>query len=163
MTTRSLLAILAALATGVAIALQAALNGRAGGAIGPVFAGLLINAIGGSMAIATVLIWLLAGRVGLVSSEGIGLSGSSVPTGQLFGWVALAGFLGILVVVGVSFSVGTVGVTAGLAAVILAQLVVALFLDRAGVAGFSVALDARRIAGVLAMAVGVWLLLPRGG
>jgi uncharacterized membrane protein YdcZ (DUF606 family) len=116
------------------------------------------------MAILVLLAWLFAGRLDATTTDWIGLSSSPVPTGRLLGWMAAAGFIGILVVIGVAFAVGQVGVTAGLAAVILAQLVVGLLLDRAGAAtGASLTLDARRIAGLVAMAAGVWLLLPRSG
>jgi len=153
-----------ALGTGIAIAFQATLNGRAGAVVGPIRAGLLINVIGGSMSVLAVLSWLVAARIGVISSTSVSFLGrASVSTGQLYGWMAAAGLLGIVVVAGVAFAVGSVGVTAGLAAVILAQLVVGLLLDRAGAAtGLSVAIDARRVLGVVAMVLGVWLLLPRG-
>jgi len=165
MNTRSILAVSAALGTGIAIAFQATLNGRAGAVVGPVRAGLLINAIGGAMSIFALLAWVLAVRVGVIASTAVGFLGKApVSTAQLYGWMATAGFLGIVVVTGVAYAVGAVGVTAGLAAVILAQLVVGLLLDRAGAAtGLAVAIDARRVLGILAMALGVWLLLPRGG
>jgi transporter family-2 protein len=164
MNTRSILAIAAALGTGVAIAFQATLNGRVGAIIGPFRAGLLINALGGSLAIlAMAAWWCLAAGMGTPAPGFAGVVSAPVPTARLFGWMAAAGLLGILVVVGVAFAVGTVGVTAGLAAVILAQLLVGLLLDRSGATtGTPVAIDARRIIGVVAMALGVWLLLPQG-
>ena len=116
------------------------------------------------MSVLAVLSWLVAARIGVIASTSVSFLGrASVSTGQLYGWMAAAGLLGIVVVAGVAFAVGSVGVTAGLAAVILAQLVVGLLLDRAGAAtGLSVAIDARRVLGVVAMVLGVWLLLPRG-
>lgn len=90
------------------------------------------------------------------------LGGRSATPLQIISWVALAGLLGILIIVGITFSVQGVGVTAGLSAVILSQLLVGLVIDRVGGAGgIAVAIDFRRIAGVAAMALGVWLLVPQ--
>jgi uncharacterized membrane protein YdcZ (DUF606 family) len=164
MSAQTILAIFAALGTGTAIALQAMLNGRIGVSIGPVRAGLLINAIGGAMAILVVLGWLMLGQIGAAEADMMGLKNSSVQASRLVYLAVAAGLLGILVVTGVSFSVRTVGVTAGLAAVIVSQLVVGLLLDRMGVAGeLAMVINARRVVGVVAMAIGVWLLIPRGG
>jgi len=157
-------AILAALATGTAIALQATLNGRLGAAIGPLQAGLLINAVGGGMAILAVVSWLVVRSIGGASLGSSSVMRASLPMPTILALAAGAGLLGILVVVGVSFAVKTVGVTAGLAAVILAQLAIGLLLDRMGAVGdVATAIDVRRLLGILGMAGGVWLLLPRNG
>ncbi len=161
---RVLTAVLAALATGTAIALQSTLNGRAGAVIGPIRTGILVNAVGGSMALVIVIVTVLAGRTGLIPTGVLSLSGRTAPALQVFTWVAMAGFLGITIIVGISFAVQGAGVTAGLSAVILAQLLVGMLIDQVGGAGgIAVAIDLRRIAGVVAMAAGVWLLVPRAG
>lgn len=164
MSSRIILAVLGALGTGTAIALQTTMNGRAGGVIGPIRTGLLVNATGGSMAIALVLLTILAGRLGLTSAEALNLTDRGATPLQILSWVAVAGFLGILIIVGISFSVQGVGVTAGLSAVILSQLVVGLLIDSVGGAGgLAIAINLRRLAGIVAMALGVWLLVPRPG
>ena len=161
---RVILAVAAALATGTAIALQTTMNGRAGAVIGPIPTGILVNAVGGSMALVIVAMSVIAGRIGLVSEGLLSLTGRTASAGSLLGWIAFAGFLGITIIVGISFSVQGVGVTAGLSAVILSQLLVGLLIDRiGGSGGMAVAIDLRRIAGVAAMAIGVWLLVPRTG
>lgn len=159
---RVLTAVLAALATGTAIALQSTMNGRAGAVIGPIRTGILVNAVGGSMALLIVLLTVLAGGAGLIPTGLLSFTGRTVPAWRLFSWIAFAGFLGITIIVGVSFAVQGVGVTAGLSAVILAQLLVGMLIDQVGGAGgIAIAIDLRRLAGVAAMALGVWLLVPR--
>ena len=161
---RALTAVLAALATGTAIALQSTMNGRAGAVIGPIRTGILVNAVGGSMALVIVLLIALASSAGVIPAGLLSLTGRAVPATRLFSWIAFAGFLGITIIVGVSFAVQGVGVTAGLSAVILAQLLVGMLIDQAGGAGgIAIAIDLRRLAGVAAMAAGVWLLVPRTG
>jgi uncharacterized membrane protein YdcZ (DUF606 family) len=153
---RAAIALAAAIGTGVAIALQATANGRAGAIIGPVRTGLMVNAIGGTIAAAILVMVLLVSRWGLSSGE-------TVQRAVLIP-VTLAGILGILIIVGISFSVTRVGVTAGLAAVIMSQLIAGVVIDRIGAgASAAIAIDARRVLGVIAMAAGVWLLIPRQG
>lgn len=159
------MSVLVALATGAAIATQSTLSGKAGALIGPVRTGLLINAAGGSMALL-----VLAGLLLVYGREFFGtpLFGSvDGPKGAISNSVflitAAAGFLGILIIVGISFAVQAAGITAGLSAVILAQLVVGMVIDSSGFASVGViAADPRRIIGVLVMALGVYLLVPKG-
>lgn len=162
---RVILALFVALATGTAIAFQSMLSGRTGGAIGPIRTGLLVNAVGGSLALVFILIALLVARTTAAPqtmiTEGIA---NGVNRGMIIAWVFLAGLLGIVIIGGVSFSVSRVGVTAGLSAIIVAQLLAGLLIDRIGGAGgLAFAITPRRLIGVAAMAVGVWLLVPRSG
>lgn len=158
---RILLGVLAALLTGTAIALQSTLNGRAGAVIGPIQTGLAVNALGGGVSVMVIAALFVLSRWGLTRTPFAGAAGEAR---QVFLTLLAAGLLGIVIISGISFAVQGVGVTAGLAAVILAQLLVGLIVDSAG--GGSVGpipLDLRRIAGLLAMAAGVYLLLPRPG
>jgi uncharacterized membrane protein YdcZ (DUF606 family) len=150
--TRILAATLVAIGTGLAIALQASLNGRAGGVIGPIRTGLLVNTAGGTIALVLVTLAALSGRFGV--DVPVIVQRPVLPS--LVG----AGILGIVIIIGISYSVASIGVTAGLAAVIVSQLVVGAFLDQSAL-GAGVSIDLRRIMGILAMGVGVWLLLPR--
>ena len=152
MSFRIISAVAAAMLTGAAIAAQASLSGRVSTLIGSVRTGLLVNAAGGLIALVMVLGVTLAGALEL----------REYGTGRILSWSAAAGFLGIIIIMGIAFSVQGVGVTAGLAAVIMAQLVFGLAADAMGAAGgAALALDLRRIMGVAAMGVGVWLLVPR--
>lgn len=156
MSARLITAVIVTLATGTAIALQALLIGRAAGVVGPVRAGLLANAAGGTVAALILTTLALSGRFLPPTSSGFT---SAVGLAVLGG-----GILGIVIVAGIAFSVQSLGVTAGLAGVILSQLVVGLLLDQSGAAGAaSIALDPRRLLGIVAMGIGVWLLVPRAG
>lgn len=162
-----------ALATGAAIAMQSTLNGKAGAVIGPIRTGLLVNAVGGSMALIVLLGLLLVYGGGFFGgalfpgsavTEGVMGTGGVDGTGgsSVFLIAAAAGFLGILIIVGISFAVQVAGITAGLSAVILAQLVVGMVIDSSGFGSAgAIAADPRRILGVLVMAMGVFLLIPK--
>ncbi len=162
MTVRVLAAVLAALATGTAIAVQSTLTGRAGAVIGPLRTGLMVNTAGGTIAVVIVLVAALVRFAGRVDAGLLILSGRTAQTPQVVTWIVVAGLLGIAIIVGVSYSVQGAGVTAGLSAIILSQLVLGMVIDHfGGAGGTAVTIDLRRIAGVAAMALGVWLLVPR--
>jgi uncharacterized membrane protein YdcZ (DUF606 family) len=73
-----------------------------------------------------------------------------------------AGLLGVALLMGISFSMQRVGVTAGLATIILGQMLVAVVVDASGWGGVEpTPLKLSRIAGLLVMALAVYLLLPR--
>lgn len=156
--TRIIVSVIAALITGTAIALQSSVGGRAGLAVGSIRTGLLINLMGGSTALVVIIILWLTGnwpeQSAFVPQDGSIWTNVYLLT--LFG-----GWFGITIVSGVAFSVQGVGVTAGLSAIILAQLIVGSILDAAGGAGMTAAIDLRRVLGLVAMAIGVWLLVPR--
>ncbi len=163
MSPRIFTAIVAALGTGTAIALQSTMNGRAGAVIGPIHTGLLVNAIGGAMAATLIACIAAVAALGSGAVSPVRLSGHEIQAGRILSWIAVAGALGILIIMGVAFSVQGVGVTAGLAAIIVAQLIAGLLIDRVGGSGSAaIAVDWRRIAGVALMFGGVWLLVPRG-
>ena len=152
MNIRILSAVLVAIGTGIAIASQSSISGRVGGMIGPIGTGLLVNAMGGMIAMVIVII--------LIASGAFAFQGH--PIGRVLTMTGIAGMLGILIIVGISFSVQRVGVTAGLASIIIAQLLSGVVADALGVTGGTpVAVDLRRLSGVAAMALGVWLLVPR--
>ncbi|MFO7782047.1 MAG: DMT family transporter [Spirochaetia bacterium] len=158
MNTRILMAIAAALMSGTAIALQSTLAGRAGEIVGSFRTGLLVNLTGGATSII-----ILAALAVFARQEGVGALGapaSDVPRVLLM--TLVAGWLGIAIVTGVAYSVQGVGVTAGLSAIIMTQLLVGAVIDSTGAGAIAVTIDVRRIAGLICMGVGVWLLVPRG-
>ena len=157
-----ILGILAALLTGTAIAMQSSLNGRVGAVIGPIRTGLAVNALGGSLALIVIAVLVLLARGNVIPGP-FSAAREAGKVGATFLMLLAAGFLGIIIISGISFAVQGVGVTAGLAAVILAQLVVGLVIDAVGGGSMdAIAIDLRRVAGIIAMAVGVYLLVPRG-
>ncbi len=142
---------LGAFATGLAISLQSYLSGRAGGLIGPVKTGLWTNFLGGVLAGAIILVVNLAAKQG----------GDPIPANVLL-MILTSGALGILIIMGIAFSIDLAGVAAGSAAVFLGQMFLSVIADSMGWGGNDpIALDMRRIAGLAILAVGVYLILPR--
>ena len=140
-----------ALFTGMAIGVQSTITSRAGSVIGDVRTGLLTNFLGGAIAGAIILLLFL--REGPQTWR--------IP-GIVIGFVALSGLLGIFIITGISFSLQRAGIAAGLATVILGQLVVSTIIDTFGIGGVeAIPLSFRRIIGLLIMGFGVFLLLPR--
>lgn len=76
--------------------------------------------------------------------------------------ITTAGLLGILIVTGVSFSLQRAGIAAGLATIILGQMLVSIIVDTRGIGGaVPIPLSFRRITGILLLSVSVYLLLPK--
>ena len=140
-----------ALFTGVAIGVQSTLASRAGSMIGDVRTGLFTNFFGGMLAGAIILIFFL--RQGQQTWD--------MP-GRAILFVAVSGLLGILIITGVSFSLQRAGVAAGLATLILGQLIVSTVVDTFGIGGVeAIPLSFQRILGLLVIGLGVYLILPR--
>jgi transporter family-2 protein len=113
---------------------------------------LLTNFLGG--AIAGVLVILLLLREGIDSWK---------ISSPVAGFIALSGFLGILIITGISFSFQRTGIAAGLAALILGQLVISIIVDTYGIGGVDpIPLTSQRVFGLFVMGVAVYLMLPRG-
>jgi transporter family-2 protein len=144
---------LAALATGVAIGVQSTLSSRIGPLIGNIQTGLLMNMVGG----------LLAGLIvaGVVVTQGTSILH---PPRLALVMLIVAGALGIVIITGVAFSLQRVGVAAGLASVILGQLVISIIADTTGFGGVTpIPLTPSRIIGAVVMLGAVYMMLPRGG
>ena len=145
-----LIGIFAAIATGSAIGLQASLGSRIGAVITPFRTGLWMNLAGGL--IAGLLIVLFRNQEQLNGS----IPNTVVPL------LIIAGGLGLVIIMGVSFSLARTGVAAGLAGLFLGQMLVGLVVDTFGWGSIEVVpLDSRRVLGLLVMALAVFLLLPR--
>ncbi len=142
---------LGALVTGVAIGIQATLTSRAGGIIGNIRTGLLTNFLGGAIAGVVILILFL--------QQGSGTW--KIPTSAV-AMVAVSGMLGILIITGISFSLQRAGVAAGLATIILGQLIVSIIVDTRGIGAVEpIPLTIQRVGGLFVMAVAVYLLMPK--
>jgi len=143
-------AMLAAL-TGMAIAAQSTITSRVGAQLGDIRTGILTNTMGGLIAGGMMLVWLL--REGPAAWK--------VPP-VLVGATALSGFLGILIITGISFSLQRAGIAAGLAGVIFGQLLLSAVIDSLGVGGAdSIPLTMSRVLGLMVTGLGVYLLLPK--
>ena len=76
--------------------------------------------------------------------------------------IGVAGAIGIGIVMGIAFALPRIGVAAGLAAVILGQLLVATVVDSLGWGGVApIPLSLSRIAGLVLLLLATFLLLQR--
>ena len=149
MKTTIILGVVGALVTGLAIGTQSTLSSRIGGLIGNFRTGVMMNFIGG----------ILAGVSALGLTVRQGKTYWSLPAPALV-MLVIAGALGILIITGVSFSLQRTGVAAGLATIILGQLVLSVLVDAKGGGGMApIPITWTRIAGLLVMGGGVYLLL----
>jgi bacterial/archaeal transporter family-2 protein len=140
-----------ALLTGLAIGVQATLTSRAGAIIGSVRTGLLTNLLGGSIAGIIILIMIFISGVG----------NWKIPSTALI-MMSSAGLLGVMIITGVSFSLQRVGVTAGIAIIILGQMILSVIIDTKGIGGIEpITLSFSRVAGLLLLGVSIYLLLPK--
>jgi transporter family-2 protein len=147
--TTIILGVVGALVTGLAIGIQSTLSTRIGGLIGNFRTGVIMNFVGG----------ILAGVIALVLTFIQGKSYWNLPTPAVV-MLVIAGALGILIITGVSFSLQRTGVAAGLATVILGQLVLSVIVDAKGGGGMApIPITWTRIVGLVVMAGGVYLLL----
>ena len=150
MKTPILLGILGALATGVAIGTQSTLSTRIGGMIGNFRTGVLMNFAGG----------VIAGVFVLALTFIQGKSFWNLPTSAVV-MLLVAGALGILIITGVAFSLQITGVAAGVATVILGEMVVSVIVDAKGLAGAAaIPVTWERVVGLLVIVLGVYLILP---
>ena len=148
-----LLGVMTALITGIAISMQSTLGGRIGSLIGSFKTGVLMNAIGGLIAVLILLVLLI------IKGRGFW----QLPAPALI-MLIIAGALGILIVTGVSFAMQKAGVAVGLASLTLGQMILSVIVDAKGWGGAApIPITWSRIAGLLVMAVGVYLLLPKKG
>jgi bacterial/archaeal transporter family-2 protein len=141
-----LFSIFIALGAGALVAVQTALLNVAGKNIGAINTGLLSLVTGGVVALTVVLI-----------KRGVDLAQLRTSIWYVVG----AGSLGILILTGISFVIQRVGVTAGLAGVILGQLLIAFLIDTFGWGGAAIPFELKRVIGLALLSVGLYLVLPR--
>ena len=76
--------------------------------------------------------------------------------------IIISGALGIIIIMGIAYSINLAGVTAGVAAVFLGQMVLSVIADSYGWGGVEpIPLDLHRIIGLIIMGIAVMMLLPR--
>ena len=148
-----LIAIFAALASGIAIGTQSSLTSTAGKITGPILTGLLINFSGG---VAAGLILFV-----IYIQKGNGpFSAIQTPT---WGVIFVAGLLGIGIIAGIAYSLPKIGIAAGLSTIIAGQMTVAVLVDTFGLTGGEpIPLNLSRIGGLALLALGTWFILPKG-
>ncbi len=143
--------IIGALFTGLAIGAQSTLSSRIGTLIGALRTGVLMNLMSGVIAGIIFLVLVL-------------INGKAYAKAPPLAWLLLvvAGALGIAIITGESFALQRAGVAAGLATIILGQMVVSLVADAHGMGGAApIPVTLPRILGLLLLAAGVFLLIPK--
>lgn len=147
MTIGRTLTIVLTVCAGALMATQSNVNGRLGRSVGTLQAATISFGVG----LVVIVVLTLAFGGGLASIA---------KAGSLPGWTLLGGAMGAAIVAISLVAVrvlGTGGLTAGLVA---GQLTLAVVIDRFNIFGFGYhALDATRIAGVLLLVAGTWLIL----
>lgn len=142
---------LTAIGTGIGIGIQTTALTRVGSMIDPIRGGLMTTLIGGVGSLLIVLALILWQGSGVWQMPPLAL--------VLAGFV---GITGIIILMGISFSYARIGVTAGVAGLIMGQLLISVVVDAFGWGVTTpIPLDVRRIVGLVAMAGAVWLLLPQ--
>ena len=145
----TVVALVIAIGSGLGMGVLSAINGSASRTLGALGVGLLVNISAGMVAtIAMVFV-----RDKLLE---IGWGAILKATPLLF----TSAILGIGTLTGIAFSVSRIGVAAGLASIILGQMVMAVVIDMSGWATDRVPVSLGRITGLLLMGLATWLLLP---
>lgn len=144
--------LMVALGAGLAIGLQGVFTSVTGQMLGPLRGGVAIH-VGGAL-VGALMVYIVT------------LTGTSQPEIQLtpraIMFSLIAGTVGMFIVMGIAFSFPRIGQVSGQVAIIMAQMTVGVIVDMYALAGGQpIPLDGRRILGLLVMAVGVYLLLPR--
>jgi transporter family-2 protein len=141
---------IAAIVGGVAISVQAMVLAGLGRSVGSLRAGLFTYAGGGILAIVALVVL----RVGAGTTSSVSPAVSWLPG-------AAAGAMGIGILAAIAYSTGRISVAAGLAMMLVGQMAAAVLLDASGPSATAIPLDLRRLGGLLLLAAGAWLLLPR--
>jgi uncharacterized membrane protein YdcZ (DUF606 family) len=137
-----------ALGSGLAIGIQATLFTLIGRSIGPIRASLVLNVTGGIVA-GIILLAVL----GLGGNKNWDISRSTLVS------AVIAVTMGIFIVAGVALAFQRTGVAVGIATVFLGQMLIGIVVDALGLAGAeAIALDLRRILGLVVMTVAIVLL-----
>ena len=148
-----LIPLLVTLGSGIAIGLQASLNSASGRTVPPAITGLLVNFTGG--VVSAVVLAVIYFKDGPQSFSAVNASTILLIIG--------AGILGILIISGIAYAFPSTGVAAGIAALLVGQMLVAVIVDTLGLSGGQpIPLTWLRIAGFGLLGLGIWAILPRG-
>lgn len=146
-----IIALMVAIGSGLAIGIQATLNTWSGKIAGSITTGLFVNFAGG--VICGIILLVLRFTRYAPSTASITQAGP---------FIAVAGAIGIAIITGIAYALPRTGIAAGLAAVILGQLLVATVVDSFGWGGAGpIPLSGSRVASLLLLALATFLLLQR--
>ncbi len=146
------LAGLAVVAAGALLAIVTALEGTLSRLVGAVGASLLEHIAAGVVSAVAFLIILSRGQIALAPVQ------KAVPL------AGAAGLLVLIAVIGIAYAMPRIGVTAGNVALVFGQMATAVLIDSLGLLGYErIPLSPARLVGLLLLAAGTYLVLPRGG
>jgi transporter family-2 protein len=136
--------------TGGVFGVVTTIEGAVARVVGAVNASLIEHVFAAMIAIPAVIYLFARGNLTWDNTRGI------LPVS------AVAGVLVLVAVAGVAFSMTRAGVTAGNMALLFGQMVIAVLIDTMGWGGYErVPLNFSRIAGLVLMVIGVYLVMPR--
>ena len=140
-----ILVIMIAVGGGMAISLQSLFSGVIGDKLGILESVFIVHLVG--LLLASALL-LLAG-------------GGNIASWRTVPWYALcAGLLGVAIVASISYAVPRLGLATTLTLSIVAQLLLGTMIDHFGLLGATHhPLDISRVAGMLVLLVGTWLIV----
>ena len=148
-----LTSLIVALFSGLAIGVQSTLISVAGKNTGAMLTGLLVNAFAG----------LAAGLILFVVYFRQGNTVFSAIQAPTLGAIVVAGLLGIGIISGIAFALPKIGVAAGLSMIITGQMAMGVLVDTFGFAdGQPIPLNWARVGGLVLLALGTWLIVPKG-
>ena len=149
---RSNLGVFVAAITGGVFGVVTTIEGAVARSVGAINASLLEHVFAAFIAIPAVIILILRGRMTWENTR------------QILPLSAFVGVLVLIAVAGVAYAMPRVGIAAGNLALLFGQMAVAFLIDTIGFAGYDkVPLTLPRIAGLVLMVIGVYLVLPRQG
>jgi bacterial/archaeal transporter family-2 protein len=145
-----MLALLAALSSGMGMAALGAINSASGKLVGPLGTGLLVNILAGLLAAITLL--LIKSRLPDIN---LGTVQTAAPL------IITSAILGLGTITGIAYSLGRIGVAAGIATILLGQMALAVVIDALGWnATGRIPMGFGRLAGLVLLAIATWFLLP---
>jgi transporter family-2 protein len=117
-----LIALIIAAAAGVAMAVQGSLNAVLGKAVGALEATLIVHAVGAAVAMAALYVFRLG-------------SGNLALFREAPWYTYLGGAIGVIIIMGVVFSIPRAGVANATTAIIIGQVATAMLIDQLGLFG----------------------------
>jgi len=141
------LAVMAGIAAGTLIALQSAILGAFGERLSPFVVASWVHLGGLVFAISVLLLTRTDPQFAIVRGAP---------------WGLLAGVAGVLLITGITYAIGGLGLASTLALVTGVQLLAGFGLEATGVLGRAIALDPVRVGGAALIVTGVYVVVGRG-
>jgi transporter family-2 protein len=144
--------VIVAALSGSVFGVVTSIEGFIGRSVGAMSASLIEHAMAALIAVPAVVFLFMRGTLTWDNTKGI------LPAS------AVVAVLIIVAVAGVAYAMPRVGVAAGNMAMLFGQMTLAILIDTLGIGGYDkVPFSLPRIAGLVLMVIGVYLVLPRQG